>query len=147
MIPQFDKLSGADRELLMKAPVMISVLASCSFGQVNEAQKNDAIKLAHLRQFTAPPLLQEYYKEVEKGFKKQYEEEVKLYFPFDEEKRNGLKREISKVNEVITKLDPFFGKLLLKSLEGYAKHVKNSVHTVFQDFIFPITYSKLNNYL
>jgi hypothetical protein len=145
MISQFENLSDEERELLYKAPVLVSVLASCAYGQVNGTQKNDAIKLAHLRQFTADPILQPYYREVDKVFKQQFEEAANIYYPFDDEKREELKKEISRVNEIITKLNPSYGRELLKSLEGYAKHVKKSVHTVFQDFIFPITYSKINN--
>ena len=145
MVQQFDKLSNQEREQLLKAPVLISVLASCSPHHVNKTQKNDAIKLAHLRTFTADPLLQDYYKEVDKNFKEQFEEAIKVYFPFDEEKRGALKQEINKVNEIAAKLNPKYGAVLIKSLSGYAKHVKNSIHTVFEDCIFPVTYSRLNN--
>ncbi|MCU7549197.1 exocyst complex component EXO70 [Chitinophagaceae bacterium LB-8] len=145
MIPQFENLSDEERKLLYKTPVLISVLASCSYGQVNSTQKKDAMKLAHLRKFTAAPLLQPYYRELEKSFKEQFEEAEKMYFPFDDEKRNELKKEIARVNGIISKLETFYGEALLKSLERYAKHVKHSVHTVFQDIIFPIAYSKMNN--
>ena len=69
MIKQFEKLTTEERELLYKAPVLVSVLASCSFNEVNKSQKADAIKLAHLKTFTANPLLLPYYAEVEKTFK------------------------------------------------------------------------------
>ena len=49
MIKQFEKLTTEERDLLYKAPVLVSVLASCSFNEVNKSQKADAIKLAHLK--------------------------------------------------------------------------------------------------
>lgn len=137
MIEQFKNLSTEEREHLYKAPVLVSVLVSCSLNEVNEAQKADAIKLSHLKTFTAIPALRDYYEEVDKNFKSQFEATVKEYFPFDENKRKTLKNEIEKVNLIIAKLDGSYGQVLHQSLEGYANHVKKAAHSVFQDFIFP----------
>jgi hypothetical protein len=43
-----------------------------------------------------------------------------------------------KVNIVIAKLDKAYAHAFHKSLEGYAKHVRNSSHSILQDFIFPL---------
>ena len=145
MIKAFEQLTTEERETLYKAPVLVSVLVSCAFNEVNETMKSDAIKLVHLRTFTAPHLLIPYYQEVEKIFKDEFEKAVRSYFPFDEENRNKLKDELNKTGRVIAKLDEGFAHSLNRSLESYAKHVKRSAHSVFQDFIFPLTYSKLND--
>ena len=138
MIRQFEKLTNEDREQLYQAPVLVSVLASSSFNEVNKYQEADAIKLAHLKTFTANPLLLPYYTEVEKTFKKQFEATIKKYFPFDEVKRNELIKETDKVNVVIGKLGKEYAHALHSSLEKYAKHVKRAAHSVLQDFIFPV---------
>jgi len=144
MIKQFEKLTPEERELLYRAPVLVSVLASCSFNEVNKSQKADAIKLAHLKTFTANPLLIPYYAEVDKNFKEQFEAAIKKYFPFDEAKRSALKKEIDKVNRVIKKLDKEYAQTLHKSLDRYAKHVKKAAHSIFQDFIFPVPIAGLS---
>lgn len=138
MIKQFEKLTTEERELLFKAPVLVSVLASCSFNEVNKVQKADAIKLAHLKTFTAIPLLLPYYAEVEKDFKKEFEAAIKKYFPFDEVKRSELKKEMDKITLVINKLDKEYAEAFGRSFERYAKHVKKAAHSIFQDFIFPM---------
>lgn len=138
MIKQFEKLKTEELELLYKAPVLVSVLASCSFNKVNKIQKADAIKLAQLKTFTAVSLLIPYYIEVEKNFKELFEAAIKQYFPFDEAKRIALKKEMDKVNLVIKKLDIDYARTLHKSLKNYASHVKRSAHSVFVDFIFPL---------
>lgn len=138
MIKQFEKLTNEERELLYKTPILVSVLASCSFNEVNKSQKAYAIKLAHLKTFTAIPLLLPYYIEVEKIFKDQFEAAIKKYFPFDEAKRSILKKEIERVTIIISKLDKRYAYALHKSLDGYARHVKKAAHSIFQDFIFPI---------
>jgi len=138
MMTAFQILSNEERALLLKAPVLVSVLASCSYNQINETQKKDAIRLAHLKTFTADPVLLPYYQEVEKHFAEQFDETAAEYFPFDDAKRAALKEEISKVDAIIEKLDDVFGQRLRRSLERYAAHVKRSTHSVFQDFIFPL---------
>jgi hypothetical protein len=138
MIKQLEKLTTEERSLLCKAPVLVSVLVSCSFNEVNKYQEGDAIKLAHLKTFTAIPLLRPYYREVEMAFKEQFETSIRKYFPFDEAKLNELKGEIDKVDIVIGKLDKEYAHALHNSLQGYANHVKKAAHSIFQDVIFPM---------
>jgi hypothetical protein len=139
MIPEFKKLTEEERELLYQAPALVSVLASCAFNAINETRKRDAIKLSHLKTFTANPVLIPYYQEVEHGFTERFEAIARKYFPFDEEKRAELREEVNRVSEVIAKLDnKFFAITLYTSLQRYADHVKRSIHSVFQDFIFPM---------
>ena len=138
MKEQFESLTEEEKRLLYKAPVLVSVLASCSFNEVNKAQKADAIKLAHLKTFTAAPLLLSYYAEVEKGFKEQFEYAVEKYFPFDENKQNEIKKELHKINFVISKLDKKYAIALHASLDKFAKHVKKARHSIFEGFIFPL---------
>jgi hypothetical protein len=73
MIRQFEILTSEEQQLLLKAPVLVSVLASCSLNNVSEAQKSDAIKLSHIKTFTADPLLLSYYGEVKRSFKEDFE--------------------------------------------------------------------------
>ena len=138
MIKQFETLAQEERDLLLKAPVLVSVLAACSYNRVNQSQKADAVKLAHFKTFTAAPVLLPYYIEVEKTFLEQFDSTVNKYFPFDEERRSALKKEIGRVNTVIAKLDSGYAAILHKSLEKYAKHVQKAAHSIFEDFIFPI---------
>jgi hypothetical protein len=145
MIKEFETLSPEERSLLFKAPVLVSVLVSCAQNDVNETKKMDAIKLAHLRTFTAPRILLPYYQEVDKNFKAEFEKAEKLYSPFDKENRARIKHELNRIHEIIGKLDESYAKELMKSLETYSRHVKKSVYSVFQDVIFPLGYTGLKD--
>jgi hypothetical protein len=145
MIRQLEKLTGEERKQLYKAPVLVSVLASCSFNEVNKTRKADAIKLAHLKTFTALPLLLPYYAEVEKDFKEQFEEATKKYFPYDENKRNEIKKELESIDNIISKLDKEYAAALYAGLEKYSRHVRKSSHSIFQDFIFPLPIQGLSD--
>lgn len=138
MIIQFEKLTDEERELLLKAPALLSVLAASGDRKISDTQIADAKRLAHLKTFTAKPLLLSYYDEVEKRFNKNFDATVKKYAPFDTSKRDALKKEIDVVNAIISKLDPEYAALLHKSLAGYADHVRRADHNVAEDFIFPI---------
>ena len=138
MIKQFEKLTEEERQLLYKAPVLLSVLTSCTNSKLDKVQKADAIKLAHLKTFTALPLLLPYYAEVEKGFKERFECAEKKYFPFNDNKRNEIKKQLHRINFIISKLDKDYAFTLHTGLDKFAKHVKKARHSIFQDFIFPL---------
>ena len=142
MIRQFERLTEEDRQLLYKAPVLLSVLASCSFNEFNKTKKADAIKLAHLKTFTPAPSLLPYYRKVEKDFKEQFEWAVRNYFPFDKNKRDEIKREMNKINFIISKLDNEYALELRLSLSKFSKHVKKARHSILQDFYFPAMNSR-----
>ncbi len=112
MIKEFRKLTIEERELLLKAPELVSALAASWSHEISSAQKADAIKMAHLKTFTANPLLISYYGEVEKNFKKYFDETVKGFAPFTDLKRESLKEEINELNKVIFKLNKEFAIVL-----------------------------------
>ena len=145
MIKQFDKLTENEIELLLKAPVLVSVLAASGDHEISKEEKAEAIKLAHLKTFTAVSLLLPYYNEVENNFKTYFESIVKKYVPFDDFKREELKKEIGALNTVIAKLDKNFAEILHKSLSGYAEHVRKADRGFLLDFILPIPITGFND--
>jgi hypothetical protein len=144
MISQFENLTSDERELLLKTPVLLSVLASCSNKQINAVQKADAIKLSHLKPFTADPSLITFYIEVEKTFEQDFEEIASQYRPFDGASCNRLKDQIKQTHPVLKKLDGDYASKLLRSFEKYERHVKRAAHNVIEDFIFPVPIPGLN---
>ncbi len=145
MIKQFEKLSNEEKELMLQAPILVSVLASSSNHEISKSEKADAIKMAHMKTFTADPLLLEYYKEVEKDFNSYFDSVEKKYTPFNDTNKEALKEQIDLVNKVISKLDEEYAKTLHRSLSGYAEHVKKAGRGLLENFIFPVPVSGLND--
>jgi len=137
MIRQFEKLPTKETELLIKAPALISVYASLYVNEVNSVRKADAIKLAHLKTFTANALLIPYYMEVEKNFNVQFEAIIKQYAPLNTAMRETLKKEIESIDPVLDKLDSGYAHVLRLSLNKFARHVQHADRNVFEYFIFP----------
>ena len=138
MIKQFKKLTKTEIELLLKAPILVSVLATSGDHEISKREKADAVELAHIKTFSADALLLSYYNEVEKNFKNYFEATVKKYAPFDDARRETLKKEIDTLNTVISKLDKQFARTLHRSLVNYAEHVKKADRVLLENFIFPI---------
>lgn len=136
MIPQMEHLSPEDRSLLFRAPALVSLTACLVRNGIQPERKADALKLAHLKTFTALPLLQPYYAEVESQFNAAFDRAEKEYAPYDERCRAALRSELNRVQEVIGKLEPGYGHVLSRSLNAYARHVSKADHSVFQDFLF-----------
>lgn len=134
----FENLSQEDRNLLLKAPVYVSILAAGNNHDLGDAQKADAIQLAHLKTFTSNSILSNYYKEVDKTFKNNFDHIISEFLPINEEKRKIIMLKLDEINKIISKLDTNFGIELHKSLSDYSEHVKKSNHSVLEDFIFPI---------
>ena len=143
MIKEFEVLTPEERTLLLKAPVIVSVLALSSFKEISKAQKDEAVKLAHMKTFTELDLLLPYYEEVDEHFKKDLDGYIEQFFPFTAENCIAIKEEMNRVDKIIDKLDRLYAGLLRKSLAGYARHINNATHSVFQDLIFPVAFSKL----
>src|SRR5690349_11248291 len=116
MISQFESLTDDEKDMLLKAPALVSVRAACLDKQIHPARKADALKLAHLKTFTAAPDLMPYYHEVEKHFKENLEKAEKLYCPYDEVKKEELEKEVEKVMKITAKLNASYAVLLQKSL-------------------------------
>lgn len=144
MIPQFENLTAAERDLLFQAPALLSFWEACAQNYMNPVQKEDAIKLAHLKTFTAVPLLLPYYAEVEKRFTNQWEALEQEYLPLDEYRRSKFIQQKQMVEKVIEKLDARYAQVLKSSLHRFAKHVKRANHSVFQDFLFAFAIDGLN---
>lgn len=145
MIKQFEKLTKEEATLLFKAPALVSVLAASGNHQINEKEKADAIKLSHIKEFSADPMLLNYYSEVEKNFETDFETIVKKYVPFNDTQRNLLKEEINVLNKTISLLEPEFANMLHRSLTRYAQHVKKAERSIVEDFIFPFPINGLTD--
>lgn len=80
----------------------------------NKAQKADAIKLSHLKTFTADLLLIPFYVEVEKCFKEKFELAI-------EPNVKKLKEDIGRMNIAVQNLNSDYAQKLRKSLEKYER--------------------------
>ena len=140
-IEQFAGLTEEEKALLIKAPVLISMLAAGGDNDLSEHEKAEVIKQAHLKTYTGTELLHPYYSEVDQQFQANFDVALSLYTPFDDHKRARLTQEADHINRIISKLEPGFANTLRKSLGDYGRHVKYADKAFVGNYLFPFASS------
>jgi hypothetical protein len=145
---RFESLPTEKKELLLKAPVYIALLAANSDLETDQAKKKDALDLARIRTFSASMMLQGFYEAASIVFLKNLEEINKL-LPEEHKAREKL---IRKALENLTPIVYLMGKEYAtewhKSLESFARHVSRAQGSVLAGVVLPL-YLKIfeNDYL
>lgn len=145
MSTEIAKLSPEDRNILLKAPAVVAILAAISDdGEVSKNEKAEAVKLAHLRTYTSKPLLHNYYQKVDEHFE-EYFDEIMAGLPSAwEEKEAYLEGMIAELNTVLPKVDKVYAETLVLSLKTFAKHVFKSNSSFLENFILPMFMTKMD---
>ena len=123
MIAEFAELENEEVELLLQAPLLVSILIAGADGKIDNSELHEAVSLAKLKQTKARKDLIEYYGEVSVDF----EDKLKFLinnFPMGHEARNKkIVEELTKLNDVFKKLPLHFAKELYASLKDFAKKI------------------------
>lgn len=146
MSTEIEKLDEIDRNILLRAPAVVALLAAVSDdGEVSDSEKAESVKLAHLRTYTSKPILHNYYKEVDKVFEAHFDD-IMSQLPEDwKEKERFLENRLLNLDPVLLKLDKVYAEELITSLKSFAKHVFKSNSNFLQNFLLPIFTVKMND--
>jgi hypothetical protein len=137
MLP-FENLTYHENETLLKFPVYISLLAANADGKLDETEESSAVEFAHIKTYSCDPLLVDFFKEVHQIFSITLNELNKA-LPFGKTNREtAIKKKLKEMEEIITKLGPFYTSLIHKSMQSFKDHVSRAHHNVVIDFIFPM---------
>lgn len=140
----FEKLNDQDRDILLKLPAVVAILAAISNdGTVSSHEKAESIKLSHLRTYTASPLLQDYYKEVDMDFEENFDRIMSRLPAEWKDKEAFLENEITDLNNVLPKLDSRYSRELVDSLKSFSRHVFKSNSSFLRYFVLPIFMNKV----
>jgi hypothetical protein len=123
MIAAFEKLTEEEVNILIQAPVYVSILIAGADNQIDKSEINGAIELVKLKQTKARQALLDYYKEVGKNFEGDLQERIKE-LPADASKRNPVViAYLEKVSAILPKLEKEFASQFHASLKEFAKKV------------------------
>jgi hypothetical protein len=141
----FQNLTPEEFSQLLDSPVWISLAAAyAGDGVVGEDEKAEAIKLAHLRRFTAPKSLREFYELVDMQFAQRFHI-LELRLPSSaKDKEIYIERQLNRGHDIMLKLDSDVTSSLEESLESFYEHVFNSHKSFFQYFALPIISNRLD---
>ena len=122
----FEKLAKDDLQLLLDAPVLITILIGSADGHLDEDEIMGGNKAAHVKQNTGERILQPYYKEVANAFDGRIKEYIST-LPSDHKVRNEeISIKLSGLNKIYETLDQNFVEHLNKSLRSFAHIVAES---------------------
>lgn len=146
MATEIAKLDQVDRDILLRAPAVVALLAAVSDdGEVSADEKAASVRLAHLRTYTSKPILHNFYKEVDKCFEQHFDD-ILAQLPSDwKEKERFLENRLCNLDPVLLKLNPVYAEELITSLKSFAKHVFKSNSNFLQNFLLPIFTLKMND--
>lgn len=141
----FSDLSTEEFNKITDSPVWISLQAGYAHdGIVSKNEKAHAVKLAHLRTFTSPRSLREYYKIVDEKFEKTFEELNKTLPTDPHEREKFIHNKVKEAHALLIKLDKDVAIDLEKSLESFYQHVFRADKSFFQYFALPIISNELD---
>ena len=144
MSAEIDKLSPEDREILLRTPTIVAILAAISDdGEVSKHEKTESIKLAHFRTYTAEPMLQNFYKEVDPVFEQHFEEEMSQLPAEWKDKEEHLQAKIEQLNQVLPKMNDVYAMRLVESLKSFARHIFKSNSNFLNYFVLPVFMNKV----
>ena len=134
----FKVLSIKEKKALLKFPAYITLLAANFDGLLDKAEKKEAIKLEHIKTFSADPLLKEFYLEADKVFKNNLEQ-INKKLPKERDRREtAIKVELVKLEKIILKMGEDYTSAMHRSMKSFKDHVSKAHHNVLIDFIFPM---------
>ena len=142
-----EDLNGEDKELLMTAPVWISLFAAYRHdGEIDPSEKTEAIKQAHFRTFTSPNSLHAYYEVVDQDFEAKFERFNNALPEGDEARDNFLEEKIKSIVEIIKNLsDEWVSKALMEDLNEFYLKVFRADSSIFQYFALPLISKRLED--
>ena len=126
MIPEFDKLTEEEINVLHSAPILVSILIAGADNEIDNSEIKKAVSISKDKQKRARASLLDYYKEIGNNF----EDKLKVMiqgFPSSAKDRNPIIiEELEKLNDILPKIDSHFASEFYESLKDIAKKIAES---------------------
>ena len=134
----FDDLNPAEKDLLLKVPVYVSMLAAEKNDHLDKIEKRTAIQFCHIKTFTCDPLLTQFYHEAEKKFETNINE-LDSALPADKAEREEIiTDELAKIERILLKLGTDYALVMHQSMTSFKNHVSRAHRNILEYFVFPL---------
>lgn len=126
MIPEFDRLSSSEMELMFKAPLLACILIAGADNDIDKKEIKGALELANKKQKMGKAKLMSYYQLVNEDFEDKLKITIQSY-PIESTQRTPLiVEELASLNLVLPKLDQEFAREFVISLRELAMGIAQS---------------------
>lgn len=126
MLKEFKSLSEEDRQIMMDAIPLVTILIAGADGKIDKKETERAARIQKVRSYDADEALLPYYKEVGKTFDNRLHELLSELPAGLEARQKEVSTRLAKLNEVFPKVDHFYAKNFYDSLLSFADHVAKS---------------------
>lgn len=123
MVEEFKTLRDDEIEILLDAPVLVSVLIAGADDKIDKTEISQAVEIANSKQARAREQLIEYYREVGVSFEEKFKKYVEELPDSSTARTDIITKELSKLNHILPKIDPTFAIKLYASLKDMGKKV------------------------
>jgi hypothetical protein len=126
MIPEFNNLTDSQIELLLKAPILVSILIAGADGEIDKNEIKHSILVTEDKQAIPKNKLSRYYKEVSQDFEDKLKIILASYPKKSGERNLMIEAELKELNDILSKIDQEFAVLLYNSYKEIAQKVAQS---------------------
>ena len=123
MLNSLDKLTTEEKDLVMNALPIITVMIAAADGEVDESETGWANKLTDIRSYSHEEELQAYYEKVSENFDQQVRMMVKDLPANTKDAVPALAATLAGMNDILPKLPPTISGPFLKSMKSFATHI------------------------
>lgn len=123
-IVQFNNLSEEEKALVYNAPALVSYLIGGADDNFDAQEEKRSKHVIRLRKAVGDPILFDFFNEVEEQFDNQLQALIRQYGNLQADVRTKiLVEELTKLNDVLHKIDGLYARSFVKSLRSLATAV------------------------
>ena len=126
MVPELDRLSASEVELMYKTPLLVCVLIAGADGKIDKKEIREAMSFAEKKQRRSLSSVSVLFKEISEDFEDKLKSLIQSY-PYEATQRNPLLvEELSEVNQILRRVDSAFAQEYYKTLLSIAESIATS---------------------
>lgn len=123
MIPELEKLKEEEAEVMLRVPILVSILIAGADNDIDKTEIKQAVNISKAKQKRARKSLLDYYQEVGENFEDKLLVMIQGY-PVESQKRNTLIiEELEKLNDILPKMDKQYAIEFYESIKDIAKKI------------------------
>ena len=123
MIPEFKSLNAQEQNLMLNAPILVTLLIAGAEGNIEKKEIDWGAKIIHFKAEDKDAVLQNYCKEVDIIFNDTMDNFIKSLPENPEERGIKINSELKKINNILPKIDKKFASTFYKGLKVLAIQV------------------------
>jgi len=123
-IPQFNHLTEKEKQLLLDAPTIVTLLIGTADGIMDNKEIAAGLRAVIVRKDSNDALLKPYYEAVDANYDQRLFEYSNQYKDkATEERTQELSEILAGLNDILANIDPLFASVFVKSLKSFAREI------------------------